>query len=190
MDATLANLLACDRDRGFEELVRAYQHRLFAYCLVLTGHHDEADDVAQDTFLRAYRAFGRYPPERIRELPLQPWLHKIALNLVRNRVRDRHAFRRKHDAEAREAAIRGPVTARATEDEAESRRVMRELGSLIAKLPPSQRDALVLRWVQDLSYVQAAEVLDRPVNTVKSDVHRGMAALRESIKNHDRGIEL
>src|SRR6202035_2180727 len=57
------------------------------FSLALTGNRHDAEEVAQDTFLRAYRALVTYPPDRIRELKQKPWLHRIALNVVRNHAR-------------------------------------------------------------------------------------------------------
>src|SRR5690348_9087407 len=74
-------------DRAFERLVRDHQDRVFALGLALTGNRHDAEDVAQDTFIRAYKALGTYSPERIRDLKQKAWLHQIALNVVRNRVR-------------------------------------------------------------------------------------------------------
>src|SRR6185295_14282213 len=74
-------------ERLFERMVHEHQDRIFAASLALTGNRHDAEEVAQDTFLRAYRALLTYPPERIRELKQKPWLHQIAVNVVRNRVR-------------------------------------------------------------------------------------------------------
>jgi RNA polymerase sigma factor (sigma-70 family) len=188
MDASLPSLLVREPDRGFEELVRTYQHRVFAYALALTGHHDVADDVAQDTFVRAYRALRRYSAEQIERLSLSPWLHRITLNLVRNRARDRQAFLRKHDAERAELAS-GPGAAPGADHEAEGRERQRALTRLVASLPPHHRDAVVLRWVQGMSYAEAAEVLGRAEGTVKSDVHRGLATLRRLIAEQSEVLE-
>src|SRR5467141_5236978 len=74
-------------ERLFERMVREHQHRVYAVGFALTGNRHDAEEVAQDTFLRAYRALATYPPERIRELKQKAWLHRIALNVVRNRAR-------------------------------------------------------------------------------------------------------
>jgi DNA-directed RNA polymerase specialized sigma24 family protein len=71
----------------FERMVNEHQHRVFALSLALTGNRHDAEEVAQDTFLKAYRALCNYPPDRIRDLKQKAWLHRIALNVVRNRVR-------------------------------------------------------------------------------------------------------
>src|ERR1700716_3619674 len=88
-DADLKETLAGDLFAGFEALVHAYQHRLYAFGLAMSGEPADAEEIAQDTFLRAHGALRRYPPERIRELKLSGWLHQIALNVFRNRVRRR-----------------------------------------------------------------------------------------------------
>src|SRR5881296_106400 len=74
-------------DRVFERLVRDNQDRIYAVSLALTGNRHDAEEVAQDTFLRAYKALMTYPPDRIRDLKQKAWLHRIAVNVVRNRVR-------------------------------------------------------------------------------------------------------
>src|SRR5207302_8275896 len=86
-DPGLAGRLASDLEGHFEQLVRTYQDRLYGFALRLTRSREEAEECAQDTFMRAYRALERYPAERRRELRLRPWLYQIALNVVRNRVR-------------------------------------------------------------------------------------------------------
>ncbi|MDQ6774332.1 MAG: RNA polymerase sigma factor, partial [Candidatus Dormibacteraeota bacterium] len=79
-DTALVERLAGNDVDAFGDLVRRYQHRLFAFALGMTGDAGDAEEVAQDAFLRAHRALARYEPERIRELRLSAWLHRIALN--------------------------------------------------------------------------------------------------------------
>src|SRR5665213_335638 len=74
-------------ERMFERMVREHQHRVYAVGFALTGNRHDAEEVAQHTFLRAYRALSTYPAERIRDLKQSPWLHRIAVNVVRNRAR-------------------------------------------------------------------------------------------------------
>src|SRR6202140_488452 len=74
-------------ERLFERMVHEHQDRVFALGLALTGNRHDAEEVAQDTFLRAYGPLVTYLRDRIRELKQKPWLHRIALNVVRKRVR-------------------------------------------------------------------------------------------------------
>ncbi len=85
--AELPAALAADRDAAFPHLVRALIDGIYSGALRLTGSRADAEDVAQDAFLRAYRALGTYSPERIRELRLREWVWAIAANLCRNRAR-------------------------------------------------------------------------------------------------------
>ncbi len=158
-------------ERLFERMVHEHQDRIFAASLALTGNRHDAEEVAQDTFLRAYKALLMYPPERIRELKQKPWLHQIAVNVVRNRVRG---------LKPRLVELNGsePDHAPGTEAQAMRRIGLDELAVKVAGLPGRYRDAVVLRYVQDMTYEEAADALGQPVGTVKSNVHRGLKMLR------------
>src|SRR5262245_41145724 len=86
-DAALATRLARDVDGAFPELVADHQARLYTIALRLLGDRRDAEEVAQDALVRAYRAIGGYPSERVSALRLRPWLASIAVNLARNRRR-------------------------------------------------------------------------------------------------------
>jgi len=164
-------------DRVFERLVRDHQDRIFALGLALTGNRHDAEEVAQDTFLRAYRALCAYPAERVRELKAKPWLHRIAVNVVRNRVRG---------VRPRLVELNGsePDARTGPEEDAMRRIEIDELATRVAALPARYREAVVLRHVQDLSYAEVAEALGQPVGTVKANVHRGLKMLRGENDGH------
>ena len=172
-DQELKERLAAGLDGGFELLVRAYQHRLYAFALSLCGNAADAEEIAQDAFVRAHRALRGYPAERIRELRLAAWLHRIVLNVLRNRVRRQRL---------RVVALDGvpePVgSAPDPQVEAERRWQLTELANLVSGLPDHHRNAVALRCVQGLTYAESAAVLGQPEGTVKANVHRGLAALR------------
>lgn len=158
-------------ERVFERMVHEHQDRIYALGFALTGNRQDAEEVAQDTFLRAYRALATYPQERVRELKQKAWLHRIALNVFRNRVRR---------PRPRLVELNGsePDHAPGPEDGVLRRLELDELACRVAALPARFRDAVVLRHVQELSYSEAAEALGQPVGTVKSNVHRGLKLLR------------
>jgi RNA polymerase sigma-70 factor (ECF subfamily) len=179
-EQTLTGRLAVDLDGHFEDFVRTYQDRMYAFALRLTGSRQDAEESAQDAFVKAYRALERYPTERRRELHLRAWLYQSVLNVVRNRVR-RHVLA----VVPMDAPMENMLPASACEQpEATAIRgeVRHELSAAIARLPPRYGTAVVLRHVQGLSYAEAAEVLDQPVGTTKSDVHRGLRLLREALE--------
>src|SRR6266702_4217513 len=158
-------------ERVFERLVRDNQNRVYAVSLALTGNRHDAEEVAQDTFLRAYKALQTYPPERVRELKQRPWLHRIAVNVVRNRVRG---------VRPRLVEMNGsePAAGSGPEEDVIRKAEIDELASRVACLPARYREAVVLRHVQELSYPEVADALGQPVGTVKANVHRGLKLLR------------
>jgi RNA polymerase sigma factor (sigma-70 family) len=179
-DLTLAAALARDLDSAFEPLVRAHADRCYAIALRVLGDPHDAEEVAQDALVRAYRAMAGYEPTRIRELRLRPWLATIVVNLCRNRVTRRRAPAMPLDdmvAGGREPAAPGHEGPAAVAEQAASRE---QLAGLLAALPERYRVPVVLRHVDDLSYAELAEVLGRPEGTLKAQVHRGLAMLREA----------
>lgn len=178
---TLPAQLAADLDGHFEHFVRTFQDRLFGFTLRLTGNRQDAEESTQDAFVRAYRALGRYPAERRLELRLRPWLYQIALNVVRNRVR-----RPTLAVVPVDGAVGDGLAAHAAEQPenvAVRSETQAHLASMIAGLPARYASAVVLRHVQGLSYAEAAEILDQPVGTTKSDVHRGLQLLRAALES-------
>jgi len=127
---------------------------------------DDAEDLTQETFIRAYRALGGYGPEQIRTLKLRGWIWTIALNLGRNHARDRARRPTPVLLEDR-FGVEDPEL---PDGGAWDRR--------LARLSPNQRRAVVLRHVVGLEYEEIAAATDRPEGTVKSDVHRGLERLR------------
>lgn len=180
MSEDLSRGLAEELDAWFPDLVRAYQDRLFGFALRLLRSRPDAEESVQDAFVRAYRALERYPAEQRRALRLRPWLYRITLNVVRNRVR-RPVLRAVNlDGPLADGLAASPAERPDHLAEAAERR--ERLAGAVAELPPRYAAAVVLRHVQGLSYAEAAEVLDQPVGTTKSDVHRGLRLLRESLE--------
>jgi len=171
--AELPAALAADRDAAFPHLVRALIDGVYSGALRLTGSRADAEDVAQEAFLRAYRALGTYEAARIRELRLREWVWAIAANLCRNRARSA----RRHPEEALPAEAPVPDTAPGPEAEAVAAVENQVLAEQLARLPWAQRSAVVLRHVTGLPYAEIAASLGRPVGTVKADVHRGLQQL-------------
>jgi RNA polymerase sigma-70 factor (ECF subfamily) len=174
----LAAALADDRDAAFPHLVRALQDGIFAGALRLTGSRADAEEITQEAFVRAYRALDAYPPERVRDLRVREWMWTIALNLCRNRARDRS---RRPEAPSAEDLI-VPDPAPGPEQEALATAERELLERHLARLSWATRASLVLRHVAGLTYAEIAAALDRPLGTVKSDVHRGLQRLRESLE--------
>jgi RNA polymerase sigma-70 factor (ECF subfamily) len=146
----------------------------------LSGSPHDAEDIAQDAYVRAYRALRTYEPARIRALQVRAWLAKIALNVWRNRTR---AARRETD----ELDERLPADSReAPEASAERTEGAHRLRCLLATLPERYRLAVVLRHAYDVPYAEAASALGIPVGTLKANVHRGTRLLREAYDRSEK----
>jgi RNA polymerase sigma factor (sigma-70 family) len=174
--ASLPHRLAEDLDGVFEELVGTHQDALFAFVTGLCGDPGRAEEVVQDAFVRAHRALGAYPRERVRSLALRPWLFRIALNALRNSLRGRRVDLVLVD-EPPATADPGPGPEATVLRQVDTARLVEALG----RIPEAQRTAVLLRHAHDLSYAQIAEVQGQPVGTVKAHVHRGVQALRRRL---------
>jgi RNA polymerase sigma-70 factor (ECF subfamily) len=186
----LRESIADDLDGTFEELVRVYQDRLFSYALRLMGRREDAEEVAQDAFVRAYRALASYPAERIRGLALRPWLYRITLNVARNRFRGKklRTVSLDHPVSAGSDQMwEPPASSDARPDrEYERSRERQAIADLMEALPERYRAPLQLRYVEGLRLEEVATVLRQPLGTTKSNVHRGINALREAMSRSRR----
>lgn len=177
MCADCPTRLAADPRGAFPVFVTHHQDLVYGMARRWTSNADDARDVAQDALVRAWRAIERYDRERLRSLQARGWLAAIVRNVARNRARDQGPA---HDP-LETAGDPEDATTRRPEQAALAREAAREWAGQLARLPERQRVAVELRHVHGLSYPEMAEALDRPVNTVKSDVHRGVLALREAL---------
>ena len=186
-DDHLSSKLAMDLDANFEHLVLSYQGRLYGFALRMSGNPQDAEEIAQDAFVRAYHALATYTRDRICELKLRPWLYQITLNVARNRSRGKRLELVSYDGhgDASASPVREPEDDEVHRPEQLTLRheTAEELGELVAGLHARYRAAVVLRFVEGLSYAEAALVLDQTVGTVKANVHRGVQLLREAMSN-------
>lgn len=159
----------------FAEAVREHQDEVYGVALRITGDRDSAHDVANTTFLKAYRAFDRYDPSR----PLRHWLLRIATNeaITHARKAGREA-RRRVDVETASAVADSTPTPDATSVAREERDRIR---AEVARLPELYRVVIVLRYFNDLSIDEIAAVTGRPASTVGVQLLRGRALLRASL---------
>lgn len=148
----------------------------------MTRRPADAEDLAQEAFIRAYRALRGYDATTRAGLRSRGWLATIVTNLARNQARRRPA------ATADLEGIPEPSAPAAETPEhiAERRDAARTWRRRLDAVPPRYRRAVELRHVDGLSYPELAIVLGRPVGTVKSDVHRGVRALRDVIEAEPR----
>lgn len=168
----LARRVSQGDHEAFGELVSRHQQAVFNAAYRVLGNVPDAEDAAQETFVRAYRFFGRFDPER----PLAPWLKRIAVNICLNRL----------ESEKPESALDEEAAA-AREPGPEAQAVIRQRDARVrlelARLPPRYRAVIELRHFQDLSYEDIARQLGRPVSSVKSDLFRARKLLAQTLKD-------
>jgi RNA polymerase sigma-70 factor (ECF subfamily) len=184
--------LAADLDAAFETLVVSFQDRLYRFAHRLCGNREDAEEVAQDSFVRAYRALKTYPADRIRALALQAWLYRITLNVAHNKWRGKRVRlvsleNGRADGEAARRAWEAPDAAeRRPDSRLEKEQDRAGLASLVATLPERYRAALILRYIEGLRLEEVATILKQPLGTAKSNVHRAVNLLRRAITDSRR----
>lgn len=167
---------------AFDLLVERWEDKIRGACWRVLGSQDEARDVAQEAFLKAYRGLGSFK----REARFSSWLYQIALNLCRDRLR-RQKVRAVVSLEELERS--GPVLAEprlGAQDELIERDLARAVRQAIGELPEQQREVLILKEYQGLTFLEIAQALEVPVSTVKTRLYRGLAQLRLRLER--RGI--
>ncbi|MGI8757993.1 MAG: RNA polymerase sigma factor [Acidimicrobiales bacterium] len=177
-DEYLAEQAAVDLGVAFPLIVRAHGGAIYTTALRVGLQPADADDLAAETFVRAYAALGGYAPGRIREMRLRPWLVTITLNLWRNQLRD--ATRRPRLVPLEPLGALPDPTA-GPEEVSLAAGTSQRVERLLAGLSPQQRVPIVLRHVVGLSNDETAAALDCPAGTVKSHVSRGLAILRAQL---------
>lgn len=168
---------------AFDTLVLRWDGKIRGAIYRILGSEDEARDLCQEAFLKAYRALPGFKGQA----RFSSWLYQIALNLCRDRMRRRRGrvFISLDDPDGPESNQR-PDPGPGTLELVESMDMSRMVASAVADLPEDQRVVIVLKEYQDLTFLEISEVLDVPLSTVKTRLYRGLIQLRESLER--RGV--
>ena len=177
-DPDLADVRAAQRDpHAFDRLYRRYLDRIYSYAFYQLGDHHDAEDATERTFLAALAAIGRFQNEGS---TFRAWLFRIAHNAIANSHRARRRRRTQPITDARQQAAPGAdpagVVARADQQ--------REIRAALARIPAERRQAILLRFVDELSTREIGAVLDRSEGAARVLLHR---ALRDLAAELDRG---
>lgn len=167
-------------DGATRSLLERYRKSLYGFLFRVCGDVTEAEDLFQETFLRAFRSGGRFDPNR----RFKPWLFAIALNLARDRGR-----RLAHPATPRFQANDDLPEPAAGEppDQHENSWIQRaDLSAALAQVPEYIREVVVLRYFEGMEQTEIAAVLGIPKGTVKSRLYRGIRLLRERLRHHEQ----
>jgi len=163
----------------FETIVDAHHGEIYRYLLRMTARPSDADDLAQETFLRAYRAYRTLTPDA----NVRAWLFAIATNLARNHFR---AERRRRAAHAGLHRAARAVDGAAPDGEALADEARARLDALVAALPLRQRAAFVLRKVHDLDYDTIGRSLGCSAETARAHVFQAVRKLRRGLAGLER----
>ena len=173
-DGNLINRFKGDDVSGFEELVRKYQDRIYNLCRYMIQDTHDAEDAAQDVFVKAYRSLKDFKPDS----SLYTWLYRIAVNTCLDYKKKSRPEQSEDESLIDELA--------STEPSPEQRYQSKEIGQAIQlalqKLPEHLRAAIVLKEIEDLSYDEIAEVLHTSAGTVKSRISRAREELRQLLR--------
>lgn len=166
---------------AYADIVDLYKDKIYRLCYRMLGNRHEAEDIAQEAFIRAYVNIHTYNPN----MKFSSWLYRIATNLAIDKIR-----KKKPDAYLDEE-ISGTdgltmysqlsSNEASPEETLESMELQETVQKAIEKLPEKYRSVIVLKYIEDLSLQEISEILDLPLGTVKTRIHRGREALRKHL---------
>ncbi|MDQ0163441.1 RNA polymerase sigma factor SigW [Bacillus alveayuensis] len=171
-----------DQD-AFADIVDLYKDKIYQLCYRMLGNAHEAEDIAQEAFIRAFINIHSFDTKK----KFSTWLYRIATNLSIDRIR-----KKKPDFYL-DAELSG--TERLTmysqiasndllpEEELESMEIQDTIQKEILKLPEKYRSVIVLKYIEELSLQEISEILNVPIGTVKTRIHRGREALRKQLRH-------
>ncbi len=180
---------------AFEQLVLKYQDRVFNVCLRTTGHREDARDLAQETFIRAFEGINRFEHKS----SFYSWLFRIAVNLsISHRRRDKkfkmyslsgdddkgslESQLAQTDQAVKLRTVSGHEDGLQPPDLLKRQETRRAVADALQRLDEDHRMILILRDIESLDYAAIAEILQLPLGTVRSRLHRARLALRELLK--------
>jgi RNA polymerase sigma-70 factor, ECF subfamily len=159
---------------GFEELVRKHQDRVYNLCRYMIQDTQDAQDAAQDVFLKAYGSLKAFKPD----VSLYTWLYRIAVNTCLDYKKKSRPEQTEDDSVIADLASTEP----SPEQRYQSKEIGQAIHAALQKLPEHLRAAIVLKEIEELSYEEIAAVLDTSLGTVKSRISRARGELRELLR--------
>lgn len=157
---------------AFDVVVARHRRAVYRVCYRFAGNHEDAADLAQEVFLRAYRSLGRFKGES----SLATWLYRISVNAALNKVSGRKAGHEPLEAHVLQSSEPGPAERLAAAERAE------QVRRAVARLPRRQRATLILRVYQDLSHQEIARVLGTSVGAAKANLFHALNNLRKLLR--------
>lgn len=174
-DVLVRKCLAGER-QAFAELVQRYQKQIYSLAYRLTNNAEDAQDLAQEVFIKVYQVLHKYDGER----PFFPWMYKVASNVCYTELRRRPSPEVPLD-NIIEFGPLVPVSPEQPETEFERKEMQRLVHQAIAELPENYRIPMVLRYLEEFSYQQIADAMELPLTTIETRLYRGRALLQKRL---------
>ena len=178
-DARLIRIFLDGDESAFEQIVKRYRQMVYFAAFKMVGNHDDADDVAQKTFISAYKNLKGFQGKS----SLKTWLFRITMNYSKNLIRDR----RRHVGE--EVFENTATYESDVEDRLITEQRRQKIDDALESLPPRQREVLRLRAQQGLSYAEIAEVTGASVSAAKVNYHYAVKALQGILSPGGAAVE-
>ena len=173
-DTQLIDLTVAGQTSAFEELVKRHQRQIYALALKMVKNPDDASDIAQDVFLKAYEVLGTFQ----KKSSFHTWLYRIAVNFCINHLRrDKAQY---HVELENYHAVQSPKAL----DNMDLMEIEEELNNAIQKLPEKQQTTVLLRACDGLPYKEIAQILDCSIGTVKANYFHAVKNLRRLMKRY------
>ncbi|MBY7141845.1 RNA polymerase sigma factor SigW [Virgibacillus sp. NKC19-3] len=167
---------------AFEDVIAFYQDKIYRHCFRMIGNAHEAEDIAQEAFIRAYINIHSFDDRR----KFSTWLYRIATNVTIDHIRKRKPDYFLDDkikgTEGLDMYSRLISNTPSPGEEAESRELQRYIHQEITRLPPKYRSIIILRYIEEFSLQEISNTMDIPLGTVKTRIHRAREALRKKLR--------
>jgi RNA polymerase sigma-70 factor, ECF subfamily len=171
---------------SFDQLILRWERPIFALAYRVIGREEDARDVCQETFMRAFRALPGFKGEA----KFSSWLYRIALNLCRDWIRRQRrapVSQLPEDTDAIElAAVGGP--AESIEDLVSRRELTSLVEAAMARLPTEQRTAIILKEYHGMTFQEIADLQGCPLSTVKTRLYQGLTVLRRQLERYGQAV--
>jgi RNA polymerase sigma-70 factor (ECF subfamily) len=179
-DLALVERFKTGDEEAFNEIVRTYQKKVYFLCYRMLETHEDAADLSQETFVRAYGALKKFDGRS----GLYTWLYRIAMNLCLNQVKKPKTLSL-DDEEAQE--VEAPAEQGSPEENLRRSQIRQAISRAVEALPPRQKAVFILRTSQGLSHEEIAQTIHRSVGAVKATYFQAVRKLRVSLKDFREG---
>lgn len=171
-DTELVQLVKAGEAQPFDELVRRHSIKIHDLCYKILRNYDDASDMAQETFIKAYRKINKFDGRS----QFSTWLYRIAVNNCLNYLKKQRPTEEIYE-EMMSGGKDDPV------ERYRAKRLKEMIYKAVAKLPTVQRAVFTLRTLEDMSYQEVSEILKKPISTIKVNHHLAVKNLRNYMKS-------